>query len=47
MRFVSTRGGASAVGWEEAICAGYATDGGLYVPEAVPTISLDLLKEVW
>jgi threonine synthase len=37
MRFVSTRGGAPAVGLSEAIRAGAAPDGGLYLPEEIPT----------
>ena len=36
MRFVSTRGGAPAVGLSEAIRAGAAPDGGLYLPEWIP-----------
>ena len=36
MRFVSTKGGAPAVGLSEAIRAGAAPDGGLYLPEAIP-----------
>eukprot|EP01062_Namystynia_karyoxenos_P043905 TRINITY_DN32167_c0_g1_i1.p2 TRINITY_DN32167_c0_g1~~TRINITY_DN32167_c0_g1_i1.p2 ORF type:complete len:524 (+),score=120.18 TRINITY_DN32167_c0_g1_i1:63-1634(+) len=34
----STRGGVSGVTFEEAVCAGYAADGGLFVPEAVPAV---------
>jgi threonine synthase len=36
MRFVSTRGEAPAVGLSDAIRAGAAPDGGLYMPETVP-----------
>ncbi len=36
MRFVSTRGGAPPVGFSEALRAGIAPDGGLYVPERFP-----------
>lgn len=39
MRYVSTRGGCEAVSFEAAIAAGYAPDGGLYVPETLPRIS--------
>lgn len=38
MKFVSTRGRAPAVGFSEAILAGLAPDGGLYVPEHWPRI---------
>jgi threonine synthase len=37
-RYVSTRGRAPAVGLGEAIAAGLAPDGGLYVPERLPTL---------
>ncbi len=40
MKFVSTRGGAP-VSIREAVRAGLAPDGGLYVPDALPVISLD------
>ena len=36
MRYVSTRNGAPALGFEEVMLAGLASDGGLYVPEAWP-----------
>ena len=39
MRFVSTRGQAAAATLSEAIAAGLAPDGGLYVPESLPTLS--------
>ena len=38
MRYVSTRGAAPAVGLAEAIVAGLAPDGGLYVPDEMPRI---------
>jgi threonine synthase len=40
MRYVSTRGEAPAVSFTEAILAGLAPDGGLYVPEAWPALRL-------
>jgi len=40
MKFVSTRGNAPAVGIDEALVAGLAPDGGLYVPESIPSIDL-------
>lgn len=39
MRYVSTRGQAPVLGFEEVLRAGLARDGGLYVPESVPTLS--------
>ena len=39
MRFVSTRGAAPPVGAGAAMLAGLAPDGGLYVPEAFPTLT--------
>ncbi len=38
MRYVSTRGAAPALGFEDAMLAGLARDGGLYVPETWPTL---------
>ncbi|HVW94321.1 MAG TPA: threonine synthase [Devosia sp.] len=38
MRFVSTRGQAPALGFSDAVLAGLARDGGLYVPEIWPTL---------
>ncbi len=39
MRYISTRGRAPALGFEAATLAGLASDGGLYVPEAWPTLT--------
>ena len=39
MRYISTRGQAEALGFQAATLAGLASDGGLYVPEAWPTLS--------
>jgi len=38
VRYVSTRGGAAAVDFTTAMLAGPAPDGGLYLPEAVPSL---------
>ncbi len=43
MRYVSTRGQAPALGFEAAMLAGLARDGGLYVPERVPVLSPDAI----
>ena len=39
MDYISTRGGAPALGFEEVTLAGLASDGGLYVPRAWPKLS--------
>ena len=36
MRYISTRGQAPALGFEEVLLTGLAADGGLYVPETLP-----------
>ena len=39
MRYISTRGSAPALTFEQAMMTGLARDGGLYVPETVPTLT--------
>jgi threonine synthase len=39
MQYVSTRGHAPKLGFEEAMLAGLARDGGLYLPESWPRLS--------
>ncbi len=39
MQFVSTRGGAAELGFSDAVLAGLASDGGLYVPASWPQLS--------
>ena len=39
MKFISTRGDAPALSFEEVVLAGLASDGGLYVPDELPTFS--------
>jgi len=41
MKYVSTRGSAPALDFENVTLAGLASDGGLYVPECWPTFSAD------
>ncbi|MDR6231846.1 threonine synthase [Pseudomonas sp. SORGH_AS199] len=41
MRYISTRGQAPALNFEEVLLAGLASDGGLYVPENLPRFSLE------
>ncbi|HSJ27392.1 MAG TPA: threonine synthase [Acidimicrobiia bacterium] len=40
MRYVSTRGAAPVLGFDDVLLEGLATDGGLYVPEAWPRFEL-------
>lgn len=45
MKYISTRGKAPALGFEDVLLAGLASDGGLYVPEKLPTFTdLDLQR---
>lgn len=46
MRYVSTRGGANPASFSEILLEGLAPDGGLYVPEEWPHVSLQEL-EAW
>jgi threonine synthase len=39
MRYISTRGNAPVLGFEDTMLTGLARDGGLYVPETIPTLS--------
>ena len=41
MKYISTRGQAPALNFEQVLLAGLASDGGLYVPETLPTFSPD------
>ncbi|QEA38976.1 threonine synthase [Pistricoccus aurantiacus] len=43
MRYISTRGQAPALNFEEVVLTGMASDGGLYVPENVPRLSREEL----
>ncbi|KXU35512.1 threonine synthase [Ventosimonas gracilis] len=44
MRYISTRGRAPALDFEQALLTGLANDGGLYVPENLPRFSLEQIK---
>ena len=44
MRYVSTRGEAPLLGFADALLAGLATDGGLYLPESWPQISPETIR---
>lgn len=41
MKYISTRGEAPSLSFEEVVLAGLASDGGLYVPETLPQFSQD------
>ncbi|HHB81055.1 MAG TPA: threonine synthase [Aliiroseovarius sp.] len=41
MRYISTRGQAPVLGFEDTMLTGLARDGGLYLPESVPEMSRD------
>jgi threonine synthase len=44
MQYVSTRGSAPALGFEDVTLAGLASDGGLYLPESWPGFSADQIR---
>ena len=44
MRYLSTRGGVEPVDFADAVMMGLGTDGGLLVPERIPSLSPDTLK---
>jgi len=44
MKFISTRGGGRPVSFDEAVLNGFAEDGGLYVPQEIPQLSLEQLR---
>ena len=39
MKYISTRGNAPVLSFEEAMLSGLARDGGLYVPQTIPQMS--------
>ncbi|TXS96004.1 threonine synthase [Parahaliea maris] len=46
MKYISTRGQAPALSFEEVLLTGLASDGGLYVPETLPTFSAAEIREM-
>ncbi|MGO4916979.1 threonine synthase [Pseudogemmobacter sp. W21_MBD1_M6] len=46
MRYISTRGTAPVLTFEQAMLTGLARDGGLYVPETIPTLSRSEIAEM-
>ena len=45
MKYISTRGKAPVLNFEEAMLTGLARDGGLYVPQSIPNLSLIHISE--
>ncbi len=43
--FVSTKGGVAPVDFETAVLQGFAADGGLFIPETIPRITEERLRE--
>lgn len=46
MRYISTRGQAPVLSFEDAMLTGLARDGGLYVPETIPTMTKDEIADL-
>ncbi len=46
MRYISTRGKAKTLTFAEVVMTGVASDGGLYVPENLPKLSLEQIKKL-
>lgn len=46
MRYVSTRGEAASLGFSDVLLAGLARDGGLYVPESWPVLTIDEIADL-
>lgn len=44
MRYISTRGTAPAMNFEQVLLAGLASDGGLYVPENLPRFTIEQMQ---
>ena len=44
MKYGSTRGGVKNVTFEQAVFTGYASDGGILLPESIPSVPLETLK---
>jgi threonine synthase len=45
IKYVSTRGGTSPVDFDEAVLSGFASDGGLFVPESIPQVSQEQFRD--
>ncbi|AOS98494.1 Threonine synthase [Microbulbifer aggregans] len=44
MKFISTRGRAPSLSFSDTVLAGLASDGGLYVPESLPSFSVEEIR---
>ena len=44
MHYISTRGGISPIPFKDAVMMGLATDGGLLLPEVLPAVAPETLK---
>ena len=44
MKYVSTRGGCSPQNFEQVLLTGLAPDGGLFIPETLPTVSVERIR---
>ncbi|MBT8361935.1 MAG: threonine synthase, partial [Deltaproteobacteria bacterium] len=45
IRYVSTKGGIAPENFDDAVLQGFAADGGLFVPDRIPTVSLKQLEQ--
>ncbi len=45
IKYVSTKGGVSPVNFDEAVLQGFAQDGGLFVPDTIPVVSQEQMKQ--
>ena len=46
MKYISTRGQAPALNFEEVLLTGLASDGGLYVPQSLPVFSAQEIADM-
>ncbi|MEO0543800.1 MAG: threonine synthase [Pseudomonadota bacterium] len=46
MKYISTRGDAPTLGFKDTVLAGLAGDGGLYLPETYPQISMEAIRSM-
>ena len=46
MKYISTRGNNQEMTSAEAIIAGLANDGGLFVPDEIPQVSMEFIKQL-
>ena len=46
MQYISTRGEAPKLGFDDVLLAGLANDGGLYVPESWPKVDAETMRSL-